>query len=205
MAIIEALVLAAGLSSRMKSNKLLLELSGGKVIEHTIERLRSDKISGITLVVGHEKEELTRQLARYDLTIIPNDEFQDGMGTSIKRGIKRIMFDSPTVDAVLIALGDMPLVKTKTVDLLLETYRAARSPVTVPVYDGRRGHPVIIDRLLFEDLARLSGDQGAKEIIGKHAGGICGVEVNDPGIHMDLDSREDYLAAKEYLHLLNNA
>ncbi|MBF7084715.1 nucleotidyltransferase family protein [Desulfallas sp. Bu1-1] len=195
---IEALVLAAGLSSRMQTNKMLLKLSGKTVIRHSLERVLASKVNSVTLVVGCRKEQLEQELKHYDLKIIENAAFARGMGTSIREGIRYLLHQPDEIDAVLICLGDMPLIKPGTIDRLLQVYSDTGCLIAAPFYQGRRGHPVLFDKKLFSKLAELSGDTGAKEILKECCAGICRVEVDDPGVLMDIDNWEDYLKIKQY-------
>ncbi len=199
MPAIEALVLAAGFSSRMSKNKLLLELAGRKVIQHTLDRVFASNIDGITLVVGHQKEQLQQELVHARVEIVENEYFRQGMSTSIKAGIQYLISRPEKIDAVLILPGDMPLVKPGTINRLLQVYADTSSLAVVPVYQGRRGHPVLFNNRLFDKLLKLSGDTGGREILRKYADHVCRVEVNDPGIHVDIDTWEDYLAVKRRL------
>lgn len=194
----EALILAAGLSRRMQGNKLLLELSGQSVIERTLANILASKIYGATLVVGYQKDQLMQKLRRYNISFVENLNFTEGMGSSIREGIKFLARERSEIDSVLILPGDMPLVRPETVNRLLKAYSETGSHIIVPVFQGQRGHPVLFDKKMFNELLKLSGDVGARNILKKCAGEIFWVNVNDPGIHIDVDNWEDYLSAKDY-------
>jgi len=189
---IEALVLAAGFSSRMPGNKLLLDLNGQKLIHHTLKAVMASKVSGVTVVLGHQKEKLRYELANDKLNLIDNDKYHLGMSTSVKAGIKYLLANKQNMDAVMIMPGDIPLIKTETINQLLQVYNTTSSSIVVPVHQERRGHPVIFDKSLFQDLLLITGDTGAKDVLQKHAQRVNRVLVNDPGIYSDIDTWEDY-------------
>jgi len=190
---VEALVLAAGLSSRMrKGNKLLLELSGRAVIEHVLESLLSSRVRGVTVVIGNQKEKIRPVLEKYDVKIVENPCFASGMSSSIRKGIESL---PAPAGAVIILPGDMPLIRLKTFNNVLDAYAGVSRRIVCPVYRGKRGHPVLFDKGFFPELLQLSGDVGARSILRKYSGNIVKVEVDDPGILADIDSWEDYLAA----------
>ncbi|KJS13757.1 MAG: hypothetical protein VR67_03105 [Peptococcaceae bacterium BRH_c8a] len=189
---IEALVLAAGFSSRMPGNKLLLDLNGQKLIHHTLKAVMASKVSGVTVVLGHQKEKLRYELANDKLNLIDNDKYHLGMSTSVKAGIIYLLANKQNMDAVMIMPGDIPLIKTETINQLLQVYNTTASSIVVPVHQERRGHPVMFDKSLFQDLLLITGDTGAKGVLQKHAQRVNRVFVNDPGIYSDIDTWEDY-------------
>jgi molybdenum cofactor cytidylyltransferase len=195
---IEALVLAAGFSSRMPTNKMLLELAGRTVIQRTVDCVLASAVSGVHVVVGCKKELIKKELVNYNVNIIENSAYSEGMSTSIKAGVNHLMINGLPTDAIFIFLGDMPLIKSSTINYLLHVYKETGSQIVVPVYQGRQGHPVLFDKKLFNRLLKLTGDSGAKIIFQESCNDIYKVTVNDPAIHMDIDCWDDYLAIKKY-------
>jgi molybdenum cofactor cytidylyltransferase len=101
------------------------------------------------------------------------------------------------MDAALIVLADQPFVRAETLDRMIEQHGRSGAEILIPVFEGRRGNPVLLDRAVFQEAMALEGDTGCRAIFGKHLDGIREVEVDDPGILMDLDSREDYERLRE--------
>lgn len=190
MANIEGLVLAAGLSSRMGTNKLLLEVNGSAIIEKTVAILLGTAVSGVSIVLGSCSNEIRRLLDKYPINFIYNSNYKSGMSYSIKSGIDAMM-ERIDIDAVLIMLGDMPLIDSSTVNRLIEEYENNCSLIIVPRYNGRSGHPVLFSREMFESILEIKGDNGAREVVNKFLDQVLFVDVDDSGIIIDLDTKED--------------
>jgi molybdenum cofactor cytidylyltransferase len=186
-----ALVLAAGFSRRMKRNKMLLPFSHGTVIENTVRSFFQTPVAEVAVVVGHQQDEIRQVLASYPVRFIENPNFPQGMSTSVQEGIK-VLGEDPQVEGVLITPGDMPLIKKETVGALIEKFREGSYSVIIPVYQGKKGHPVFFARTLFPQLGDVSGDVGAREVVRKNQSQCCFVEVDDPGILIDIDCPEEY-------------
>ena len=189
MAKIKGLVLAAGLSSRCGTNKLLVKVNGTTIIEKTIAILMSAPVAGISVVLGSSGDEIRKVLAGYPIDFIWNPDYESGMSSSLKTGISEIMQDHEA-EAVLLMLGDMPLIKSTTVACLIDEYEKNSSLIIVPCYKGRRGHPVIFDRKMFKAISKITGDHGAREVITSHLDQVLFVDIDDPGIILDLDTKE---------------
>ncbi len=194
MADVAAIVLAAGKSSRMGSQKQLLRLGEKTLLEHTIGNVRAAGVSEIILVLGFAAETIQQQLQARDIRIVVNDAFESGMGTSLQRGIDAL---SRHVSAVLIALADQPLVKAKTMGELIRQYRQHKPQILIPTYRGFRGNPVLIDRSVFPEIAGLNGDTGCRAIFGDHLENILKTPVNDIGVLLDVDRKEDLALVRE--------
>lgn len=187
---VEALVLAAGLSSRMHQNKLLLPLYDTTVIETTITNLLQVPIDGISVVLGNEKERVRRQLESYPVKFIENPYYAQGMSTSVREGIKEVRMGD--ADAVLILPGDMPFVKPETVQRLIQVFFDGEGSIVFPLFNGKRGHPVLFGKEIFPEFIDISGDMGGREILKRNSDRICPVLVDDPGVFIDIDCRDDY-------------
>jgi len=193
---VDALVLAAGQSSRMPSNKMLLKLAGKSVIQHTIDNILSSRLENVKVVIGNQKDEIKSQLNNYQIDFVENDNYFLGMSTSIKAGIDHLMQNEGMPDAVMVFLGDMPFIKPETINQILVAYNKGKNELVAPVYDGRRGHPVLFGEQCFNILRGLSGDSGAKSIFNNPSLNKVKIKVNDPAIHIDIDCWDDYLAAR---------
>ena len=191
---VEAVILAAGLSSRMGSHKLLLPVKNKTIIENVLDIIFSGGLSNISVVVGHGKEEILEVLRPYRIKIIHNPLYRQGMSTSLKSAVEHLSKDKQT-EAILVFNGDMPLIKPDTVTKMLKQYEDTRPLLSAPVYQGRRGHPVLFARELFEQLLAITGDMGARQVVEQNVSLMQTVAVDDPGIHLDIDSREDYQSA----------
>ncbi|MEL7563620.1 MAG: molybdenum cofactor cytidylyltransferase [Dehalobacterium sp.] len=188
---IKALVLAAGYSSRMKRNKMLLPFAGSTVIENTVQKFLQSQVDGVALVVGNEREKIQQVLASYPVRFIENPRFAQGMSSSVQEGI-RILKEDAELEGIMIIPGDMPLIKKETINAILTEFNEKSSPIIIPVHHGKRGHPVLFAKSLFPQLMNVSGDVGAREVVRKNYEQCCFLEVDDQGILIDIDCPEEY-------------
>lgn len=184
-----ALVLAAGRSSRSgDSHKLLATLGEKTVIEATVDTILNASAIKPTLVTGARRADIEAAVEGWDITILHNENFMAGMGSSIALGARALI---DTCDFAFICLGDMPFVQPSTYAALVQASETcpARS-ILVPTFNGKRGHPVLWGAGFFGDLAALTGDTGGKRLMQAHADAVLEVPVSDPGILIDLDTPE---------------
>jgi molybdenum cofactor cytidylyltransferase len=189
---VSAVVLAAGRSVRMGEAKQLLRVDGRTVLERTLENLRASRVDEALLVLGFSADEIRRELpaALLDgLRVVVNQDHASGMASSLRAGLAAV---SPESDAALIVLADQPLVRPETMNEIVERYCGSDAEIVVPFYQGSRGNPVLLDRSVFAEAMAMEGDVGCRAIFAQHADGMLRVNVNDPGILADIDSREDY-------------
>lgn len=185
-------VLAAGFGRRYgEGNKLHQALNGRPVLAWTFDSLfHLRATTGIAVVAPDDA--LAKSLAlNAGFTPVPNPARATGMGGSIACGVQAL---SNEVDAVLIALGDMPRVAHSSLQALLAAF-STRDQIVVPCCDGRRGHPVLFGVHHFSALRALDGDTGAREILKQHAALVREVPVNDPGVLLDVDTPQDLAGA----------
>jgi molybdenum cofactor cytidylyltransferase len=185
---IGAVILAAGMSSRMGEAKQLLRLGENTLLGQVVENVRGSRVDEIVLVLGHAAETIKETVAIQSLKVVINEAYRQGMGTSLRAGLSAL---PASVDAALIVLADQPFVRAATLDLLMDRYRQSNAQIVIPIYKGFRGNPVLLDRSVFAEVMALSGDIGCRAIFGNHLEGIVKVPVEDVGILLDLDSKDD--------------
>lgn len=186
---IAAVILAAGVSSRMGEAKQLLRLGGQTVLDQVLQNVRDSRVDEIILVLGHAAETIKESIAFTNVTIVVNQDYRQGMGTSLRAGLSTL---SAGIAAALIVLGDQPFVRSQTLNLLLDQYWQTKAQIVIPMYQGFRGNPVLLDRSVFPEVMALGGDIGCRAIFGNHLEGIVKLPVEDVGILLDLDSRDDF-------------
>jgi molybdenum cofactor cytidylyltransferase len=189
---ISAIVLAAGQATRFGQCKQVLRLGGKTILDHALDNLRESKIDGIVIVLGAHADEIrekVRLLEGDTERIVTNPDFASGMSTSIQAGLRAL---PEAAEAAMIVLGDQPFVAPRTIDLLIDEYRRTRARVVVPTYNSVRGNPVMIDRSLFGEMLGIRGDVGCRAIFGELAESIVKVPVDDRGVVIDIDTREDF-------------
>jgi len=186
---ITALVLAAGESKRMGAeNKLLLDFNGHPMIELTVNNIDMPLIDDILVVTGRDGERIKSALNGYDLEFVDNSAYAEGLSTSIICGLKHI--DDGT-EAVLVVLGDMPMITRQCLERLVSAFDPENGhEICVPVYQGKRGNPVLWSRRFFHEMMYLEGDHGARHLLYKHDDLVKEVEMPDAGILIDFDTRE---------------
>lgn len=187
---ITAIVLAAGKSSRMGSNKLLLRFDGKTVIEHILDRL----IHYDTIVVtGHRRDEIEPIIKQYRVKIVHNPDYEQGMTTSFQAGLREIDAD---VNAVFMVLSDTFGFSTALLDAMELKMASTVDLIVSPVYDGKRGHPVLIAYELFQEFLEMNSSETMKDVVQRHEDEHTYVP-GDIWTRTDLDTPEDYERVKK--------
>jgi len=187
-----AVILAAGRSTRMGEAKQLLPLGESTVLEQTLGNVRGAAIDEIVLVLGSSAETIRQQLpitAVEGLKVVVNQNYNEGMASSLRAGLSAV---DPHIDAALIVLADQPFVRPETLDRIVDQHLSSGAQIVIPLYRGFRGNPVLLDRSVFHEVMALDGDIGCRAIFGNHLEGIVKVEVEDVGILLDIDNKDDY-------------
>ena len=191
-ATIGGVILAAGQSQRMGAqNKLLAEIDGVPIIRRTAQALLDGGLNDLVIVTGHEHRLVAAALDDLPVTCIYNDDYQSGQASSVACGVRHHQNGSHA--AVLIALGDMPLVRPELIAALLRDHSSlpdATDRITLPVFDGRRGNPVIWGRGFFDELVALTGDAGGRIIFAENKNAVNSLGWPDDSIHLDIDTPE---------------
>ena len=149
-------------------------------------------VDDIVIVLGHEAESIARSFSESGLParLAVNRNYDRGQLSSLRTGLAVV--DRPGVTAVLVTLVDVPLVQPSTVRAVLDRYRARRAPIVRPVNGTRHGHPLLIDRALFDELRAAEDATGAKPIVRAHASAAGDVAIADEGAFTDIDTPEEY-------------
>ncbi len=184
------IILAAGESKRMKAPKLLLPFRGKTMIEIVIENVTFSGIKNILVVLGSGRDEILEVINRLPIKHCYNDKFQQGMLSSIQCGFRSL---PDTSDAVMIFLGDQPMIHEKVVEAVIKAYVLSRKGILIPVYNKKRGHPILVDLKFRKEIEKLDARQGLRSLAHKFPGEVLEVEVAYDGILRDIDTREEYL------------
>ena len=191
---IAAVVLAAGGSRRMGQTKQLLPIGGQPMVRRVTEAVCAAGLAQVVVVMGAEAGAVGQALAGLAVDLVVNEAWVEGMSTSVRAGIHAL---KPEVRAVLIVLADQPALTPRLIQALVRCYAATEAPIVVPFYQGRRGNPVLFDRSLFAELLAVEGDQGGRVLISRYADQVEQVQIEDPAVIVDVDTRRDYEAVKE--------
>jgi molybdenum cofactor cytidylyltransferase len=174
----------------MGAFKPLLPFGKQTVVESCINNLRDAGVDEIIVVVGHRAEELRSHLSRLPVRFAVNEEAESEMGASIARGVEQLSNEATTL---LIALADHPAVTSEAIRSLIETRARTGASFIVPQYNGRGGHPVLVDLKFRAELSRL-GEGGLRALLKAHAGEVLRVEVECPFVARDMNTWDDYRA-----------
>lgn len=180
------ILLAAGASRRMGRDKLGLPWRGTTVLEATLDRWAAvPELGEILLVRRHPDPAGQRPRVR----LLVNDNADEGMGSSFRLAANAL---PPATEAVVFGFADMPEIAPATIATLIAAWRPL-SPraIVAPLFNGKRGHPVVFGSHHFPALRELSGDQGGRAILQRHDADLALVPVDDPGVTFDLDTPSD--------------
>jgi len=190
---VSAVLLGAGESKRMGRDKLSLPWGKKTVFEHCLDILLRSEVREVIVVVRPRIKGRTPPMQERKVRVVCNPYYRKGMSTSIRRGVRAI---HPGTKGILIALGDQPLLRTKTINALIHAFSKKRGEIILPAFRGMWGHPVIFDRRFEKELLRLKGDIGARPIIERHLKQTRVVRVNSAGVIKDIDTWKDYSRVK---------
>jgi molybdenum cofactor cytidylyltransferase len=189
---VSALVMAAGRSSRMGANKLLMDDGGKPIVARVVEQALAADPAEVVVVTGHQETDVRAALAGLPVRFIGCPDDSDGMSASLRCGIKALRGDA---DAALVLLGDMPRVGTTLLRRMIAAFNPTEGrAIVVPAFQGKRGNPFFWARLFFGVLTGLAGDVGARHLIGEHAELVTEIEAENSGIFLDIDTPEAYRA-----------
>lgn len=185
-----AIVLAAGRSSRMGLQKLLLPFAGKTVITHIVDQLLASIIDKVYVVVGHEPDRIARHLASRPVGVVTNPDYEAGMLSSVRCGFKALSSDC---NAVLVALGDQPGITSKLVDDMVRSFNKTDKGILVPLHDGTRGHPILVAKHYQTEILTQYDDIGLRGLLHAHPDDIFELSASTSSVLFDMDYPEDYL------------
>lgn len=184
-----ALILAAGSSRRMGSQKLLLPFGQSTIIETVIDNVLNSSIDHVMVVLGANQEEIRDTLAHLPVQFCYNREHEKGMLSSVICGTRAIPQDAV---CILIYLGDQPGIPPSVTDSVIDTYSEELYGIVIPVHEHRRGHPLLVDMKYRKEIEQLNLEEGLRSLRHHFPQDVLEVEVDEPGILVDIDTREDY-------------
>ena len=188
---IVAVVLSAGESSRMGRPKALLPIGGQTFIERIVEALRQAQVGKIVIVLGHNAAELKPRIQHLAAEILTNPDYKLGQLSSLQVAVRSLRRQADC-DGMLVHLVDHPYLKAALVDQMIQSFYDSKKLIVVPRCGGKRGHPVIFSRELFDELLSAPMDQGAKAVVNAHRGETLEIETDEAGIAVDIDTPELY-------------
>ena len=189
-----AIILAAGLSSRMGEPKVLLPWGDKTIIEHIIEQLTISRVDHIVVVTGHMAQEVKSIVKPLGVKVVHNRSYKSGeMLSSLKAGLKAM---PDHIAAAMIVLGDQPRIQPKVIYQVLSAYAEGTHDIVAPSYKMRRGHPILIGRKYWGELLNLPRNGAPRDVINAHNDQIHYIKVNTDSVLKDVDTPEDYANEK---------
>ena len=209
-----AIVIAAGLSSRMGSFKPLLDVGGKPALFKLLDTIKTAGIERVAVVMGYEHETLEaalRDCGDESIHALYNEDYESGMFSSVRTGIRYaagILSAENTTDAArpliscpaaLLFPVDVPLVAAETIRGLIVAYeQGGASHFAVPFYNGKNGHPLLIPCKYFGEILEYTGEGGLKGVRSRHDSEMIRYEVDDAGCILDMDTSKDYEQILEF-------
>jgi molybdenum cofactor cytidylyltransferase len=191
---LSAIVLAAGMSTRMGQNKLLLLFKGKPLIAHAVDTLLASEIDEIIVVLGNEADKVQEKLRGRQVRLIENPDFREGLSTSVRAGVTAV---SRQADGIMVYLADQPLLEPADVNRILRAFVHAKNAgksIVVPFFDRQRGNPVLLDSSYREAILGVVGDIGCKGVIKRYPDQVFVLQMESDHVIRDMDTIEEYEA-----------
>ncbi|HLA96668.1 MAG TPA: nucleotidyltransferase family protein [Pyrinomonadaceae bacterium] len=186
---IGGLLLAAGGSRRMGSPKQLLEFKGKTLLRRAAEALVDAGCDPVIVVLGAETDRSKIEIDDLPVSVSINQDWENGMSSSIRVGLEKLLSIKPDNDAVMITLCDQPFVTSDKIALFTNEFEQSRSPIIAAKYDDVLGVPALFGKELFSGLMQIEGDKGARDLIRNYEG-VKGIDL--PEAAFDLDTRDEW-------------
>jgi molybdenum cofactor cytidylyltransferase len=189
-----AIILSAGASSRMGSPKALIPYRGRTFLDHLLEVARHPKVGRVLVVLGPHAEEIRSQVKLETNNVVLNPDWEQGQLSSIQAALRHLAGGGQT-EGIMLFLVDHPLISAVLVDQLIAEFYRSGQPIVLPAFRGKRGHPVIFARRLYEELLAAPLEKGARAVVWAHAGEVLEVPTEEEGVVLNLNDPETFRKA----------
>ncbi len=186
---VNAIILAAGESKRMTKPKPLLTFGDHTFLEQIISVLKLSAVDRITVVLGAETKTVRKSIDLSGTDVVINKEYSKGQLSSLIAAIEDTSKES---EAILVCLVDMPFITKEVVNAIISKFKETGNPIIVPVFNKKRGHPVLFSRSLFNELLNAPKEQGARYVLYSNEERIFELETSESGILVGINTPEDY-------------
>jgi molybdenum cofactor cytidylyltransferase len=186
---IDAIVLAAGESARMGKPKPLLRFGDRTFLEQMIAVLQDAHLDRITVVLGAEAGAIERAVDLSKVDVVINKDYRAGQLSSLLVGLENA---SAEAEAILLCLVDNPFITAEVVGRVVRTFRETDAPIVIPTFQGRRGHPSLFARSMFEELRHAPPEEGARHVVYANQDKIVEVEVPERAVVVGINTPDDY-------------
>jgi len=184
-----AIILAAGESVRMGTNKLLLPYGDTPIIRRVVDQVILSGVGHVLVVLGAFRETMVEEVSKLPVEYCFNEDFKKGMLSSVQCGFRNM---PGTSAAALIFLGDQPMIPSHVTRQIVRSYGRSEQGIIVPVYRGKRGHPVLISRKYAADIERLDPSEGLRALLVKFRDDVEELKTDESGILRDIDTKAEY-------------
>ena len=184
-----AVILAAGESRRMGTQKLLLPFGETTVVGAVVGTALASRVDRVLVVLGADKDDIHEEIEPLDIDFVVNENFAKGMLSSVQAGFRALPADA---EAAVVMLGDQPFLPARVADAVVEVFRRSGKGIVIPVHRGRRGHPVLVSLKYRDEVLALDPADGLRRLMHSHSEDIIEAEVEDANILRDMDVPEDY-------------
>jgi molybdenum cofactor cytidylyltransferase len=182
-----AAILAAGESQRMGQPKALLAYRGTTFLGHLLDVTRHPRIASRIVVLGAGAEEIAKHVPP-SVTMVRNEHWQEGQLSSIQAAVRAARIRETA--GLLVAPVDHPLISAALIARLVEAFDSSPAPVILPIFHGRRGHPVFFRSAVYAELIEAPADTGARAVVWAHAGEVLEIETEEEGVVLNLNDPE---------------
>lgn len=182
---ITGIILASGFSRRMKDDKLLIEVNGVKMVERVIQRCKESLLDEVILI--YRKEEVKHIGDSYNIKTLYNPKAHLGQSEGLKLGIR----EAEDSEAYMFLVGDQPFINTELINKLIEEYKKGQGLIVAPYYNGSRGMPIIFSAKFKDELLKVQGDKGGRDIIKKNPSLVREIYIDNEKLGMDIDTPID--------------
>ena len=183
------IILAAGASTRMKKQKMLLPFNGKTIIETVVENVSMVLQNNVIVILGSHKNEINALIEKTKVKTAINLHYEMGMLSSVICGLKML---PENTGAMMVFLGDQPQLPHQIIEKVKMAWENSSKGIVIPAINGRRGHPILIGRKYFTEIESLNPDKGLRELAAIHANDVLEVDCHFPEILRDIDTPEDY-------------
>lgn len=184
------MLLAAGSSSRLGSPKQLLPLKNTTLLQHSLDVAIDSGIRPIVVILGSGAEGIERKIVARTATVVINEGWQEGMASSLRCGLKVLLAQYPTLDALILMVCDQPFITPEILKNLVNAHAESGKPIITCSYGNTFGPPTLFSKKHFEELMLLKGDTGARSIINRHLQEVEVIPFADG--NLDIDTESDY-------------
>jgi molybdenum cofactor cytidylyltransferase len=189
---IAGIILAAGMSRRFGSIKQLYKVGDSTILSLVVDAAVRSNLDRIVLVLGHEADAVKTCLGRTSsdprFIAVINPHYREGMSTSLQRGLREVNDGFPSI---MVLMGDQPFLGHEVINRVLNSYISSQKDICVPVFNGTRGLPVCFSCKFYNEIYKLNGDTGARQIISDNPGDVLSVDIAESRCMLDIDNEQD--------------